>query len=384
MLLRLDVMNIQDGSEQDTVFAIWEKSLIAARTCEIVSAFTRDSIKGSIYVEAPSSLAIANVIRGLSGVRNSRGKVLMELVPLEERTALLEMEKVLSMVRVGSWVEVKGRSIYGGDTALVQNVTEDDEPTATILLVPRIPLDRKRKRGSPRPALGLFDRMQIEDAFGIESLARVDDYWRFKGASYMHGLLERTYPLRRLADVAVSLDAAAMEHFRQSSHPDVVEALGLLSAKLSMDDRVRVVLGQYKGVIGRIVAIEDKNLIVVQAENLPTLGRITVPVCEVHRRLITGDYVEVLNGEHRGVEGFIVYIDCGCATVYTCSGSRTTKDARLEVCLLLKEELALKSCHAADISAPRASREEFNPWFAHGCEFGGHSHLQRRSGHIDP
>jgi transcription elongation factor SPT5 len=379
-------MNIQDGSEQDIVFGIWEKSLIPTSNWEIASAFTRDSIKGSIYVEAPSSLAIANVIRGLSAVRNSNGKVLMELVPLEERTALLEMEKVPSTVRVGSWVEVKGRSIYGGDTALVREVTEEPEPIATILLVPRIPLDRKRKRGSPRPAPALFVHKQVEDAFGSDSLWQVDDYWRFNGARYMHGLLERKYPLRRLADVAVSLDATALEHFRQSSHPDIVDALGLLSAKLSIDDRVRVVLGQYKGVIGRIVAIEDNNLIDVQAENLPTLGRITVPVCEVHRKLVTGDYVEVLNGEHRGVEGFIVNIDCGCAVVYTCSRSKTTNDVHLEVRVQSKQELTLKPCHTAYISTPRASREKFKPSVAHGCEFGRHSHLhlQHLSGRTRP
>src|ERR1700734_1288748 len=104
----------QPGRERDIVFSLRRKAIdleYTARPLFILSAFQRDSLPGMIYVEARSSQQVSQACNGLVGVYLSRG---INLVPIDEMSALLQIKKQDINVTPGSWVRMK-RGKYQGD-----------------------------------------------------------------------------------------------------------------------------------------------------------------------------------------------------------------------------------------------------------------------------
>jgi Early transcription elongation factor of RNA pol II, NGN section len=148
---------IKDGSEEDVVMAIMQKSLRPGWESSVLSAFTQDSIKGSVYVKAPSPLAVSKVLHGISTVLKLYSSLRIQLVSHDDCINLLQMATVPTSIRFGTWVQIKGRGLYHNNTALVLEVY-NNLSIITLVLVPQLSLDRKCKRGHwecPQP--GLFN-----------------------------------------------------------------------------------------------------------------------------------------------------------------------------------------------------------------------------------
>jgi Early transcription elongation factor of RNA pol II, NGN section len=135
---------VKDSCEYNVVLAILQQSLDLHSKHKILSTFAWSSIKGSVYVEASSPLAVVNVLHGISRVMWSQGTIRLSLVSLEGRIPLLEMADMPSLIRAGSWVKIWRRGTYCRDAAIVLEVKEH---TVVVALVPRICLVLKRKCG---------------------------------------------------------------------------------------------------------------------------------------------------------------------------------------------------------------------------------------------
>jgi hypothetical protein len=184
-------------------------------------------------------LAVVNILHGISGVIWSQGTIQLSLISLEDRIPLLEMADVLSLIRAGLWVKIRQRGIYCRDAAIVLEVKEH---TVVVTLVPRICLVLKRKHGwhgCPEP--GLFNLQLVTDLFGSELLTQIDSGWKFKDEIYKGGLMVKEYSLHDVTDQGVVISPSTIRVFQQSQYTQIVEILNMMSVRLEVDDRVRIV-----------------------------------------------------------------------------------------------------------------------------------------------
>ena len=87
-------------------------------------------------------------------------------------------------------------------------------------------------------------------------------------------------------------------------------------------DRVKVVLGTFIGQVGRIAFVNDDNTAAVDLNvanpnlNDPVAKRLDIPTEEMRKFFLPGDFVVIMLGEHKGVQGFIVQMDEPSVAIY--------------------------------------------------------------------
>jgi transcription elongation factor SPT5 len=198
---------------------------------KILSAFTRDAIQGSIYVEATSFLAAVEGLQSIPGVARTPGggSFLIDLVDIQDRPLLLNMDLngLQSSIKSSSWVRIKG-GIHKGDLALVSSV-HNPSLVCEVYVVPRLAYDAKRKRGQ-RPSQALFDVERAQRAFKSKAEVR-NQAFLFRGKFYLSGLLTTEYHISRLTSEGVNATEAELQHFRYLSEWDwiVLKNLSLRS-----------------------------------------------------------------------------------------------------------------------------------------------------------
>lgn len=289
---------------------------INATTPLILSAFQRDTIPGSIYVEAHALADVKMALRGVSGVLYSNHKVpRVEPVSLVDRVPLLDMLMggMSESIQAESWVRVKSGKTYRDDLGLV---IEMDSCTniAVVLLVPRIQMDRKRKRNGPnRPSAALFDPDAVKKVFGTNAIERrTEQMWTFKDTLYKNGLVEKEIHLSGLSD-RPNATQYELDFFHSSQDPFVMQALQQTSISLRIGDKIRVLVGELKGLQGELTDIKGDNTLVFTSDD----GRndIQVPASDARKHFSPGESVRVLHGRHKGEEGYIVHLRDYTATV---------------------------------------------------------------------
>jgi hypothetical protein len=130
----------------------------------------------------------------------------------------------------------------------------------------------------------------MSSTFGSQSLSYVGHtVWKFRGTEHTYGLVERMYSLRYPREIDPIINAGDIGLFRRGTHHEVLEALNMVSAKIQVDDRTRVVSGTYRMLRGRVVEIGKGDTIHFQCENVPSAESV-----EVERIFDLGDFVEVM------------------------------------------------------------------------------------------
>ena len=297
----------QKGLERDVVLVILQKAL-KGFAASILSAFTRDRLTGDVFVEA---LKISSVNEALTGVHGILRPVSIDLVSLSDRVALLNMASPPT-IKLYSWVRIRRPGKYRGDLACVCEV-DDCTSLVYAVLVPRIPLDKKRKRASKRPPACLFDSNAIESAYPGEIKLR-NTVWLFRGGLYKDGLLEEELTHHDITFGDVYGTERELELFRISKHPQVKEALKQATVPLQIGDKIQVVEGTFAGILGRLVDIRDDLTVVFQTDDLDV--RHQVYAYEVRKRFSLGELVLVLHGPHKGEQGYITHMSGDTAVLY--------------------------------------------------------------------
>jgi len=81
---------------------------------QILSIFTRDNLKGYLYIESESKAFVQRAIEQTNNVYMSR----MTLVPIQEMTDVLTIRGKETEIKPGSWARVR-KGKYAGDLCQV-------------------------------------------------------------------------------------------------------------------------------------------------------------------------------------------------------------------------------------------------------------------------
>jgi transcription elongation factor SPT5 len=309
----------QKGLERDVVLTILQRAISRDSTSSIKSAFSRDTISGSIYVEAFLPGDVANILQGVHGVLRSRQKSIhLTSVPIDDRIPLLKMRAASYFpISPGSWVRIKHSRRYKHDLGFVFDV---DQPSceATVYVVPRIHLHGKRRRSErERPPPCLFDPQAVRQTHGDDALKKRNQVWLFKGDIYKDGLAELSIHLIGLSNNSVNPTRRELHQFQCSQNQRVVQAVAALNTTLDLriDDWVEVIAGQHKGLFGHVRDLREDNTVTIEVAEtvMPSLDIGRWEICRLFKK---GHYVQVLASEYEGKEGFIVDLDKSNATIY--------------------------------------------------------------------
>jgi hypothetical protein len=269
---------------------------LAQEQSDITNAFERSAfIPGSIYVEG----SFQNVASAVLGMDIRRP---IELIPIEERPMLYKLGSINA--DLGHWVRVQGKGLYGRDLAHVLEVNPSGQE-ATVLLVPRISSEGKRKLNSrTRPSPFIFNPEGKGTVEHLQS-GRV----RFNKKTFYQGLLELTLPLTKLR--AAHPSAAELEVFALSGairESVITRAFSdCAAASVVPGHRVRITSGEQTGIIGTVSDVGD-GVVKCVSESAPGTA-IDVPVACVRLHLEIGDYVQVLMGADIGKHGGIIKVE---------------------------------------------------------------------------
>ena len=281
----------QRGSEAEIVGKIMKERLdkdsagVKDEASEVYSAIFQSFLPGSIYVEAPSKEHVALACSHFHGVMRHNP----ELVSVLDATAVLNCGTSRPSLETNSWVRMR-RGLYSGDLAFVRQITDrvsvrgDDEDiffskVVTINLIPRIDLNRQRKR--KRRTQGTTDRPQAEffDGHAVNSSHEAEckhvthdereglqqDMWKFRRNTFRNGLLETSMAMNALNFKAVTPTPEELQKWLESWDKDIERIAKETLVKLRSEkrlsglwpgDRVKVMEGWALGRQGKVQSIE--------------------------------------------------------------------------------------------------------------------------------
>lgn len=267
--------------------------------------------------------AVQSILSGLHGVaRSSKHKnpYVVTIVDIQDRHLLLDMGfGGMPPVKANSWARVK-KGRYRGDLALVANVNSTTL-ICSLLLVPRINMDKKRKRGSRPPQLS-FNPDTIKETFGHRSLERNNHHWYFKGDLYEFGCLWKNVHMTGLSIEGINASSQEIQPFYHCG-----EYWDKASANISAiqpGDNIQVISGTLQGMIGEISEVLDMTVKFTVPGDIG--GALEVLTRNVRKNFKIGDFVQVVHGPDRGLEGFLVHLDEISATIFHQSSRSDTLD----------------------------------------------------------
>jgi ribosomal protein L24 len=126
--------------------------------------------------------------------------------------------------------------------------------------------------------------------------------------------------LHDVTDQGVVISTSIISLFQQSQYTQIVEILNVISARLGVGNRVQIVTGTFRGLVGHVIDVYEDKTISFSCNSLPSHGIVMVSYWEVQRIFQPGDHVEVHCSEHKGLKGFIVAKNGSLAVVYVCEG----------------------------------------------------------------
>uniref|UniRef100_A0A8H7XNP3 Chromatin elongation factor SPT5 n=1 Tax=Psilocybe cubensis TaxID=181762 RepID=A0A8H7XNP3_PSICU len=209
------------GSEDAAVLSLLQT---AREIHHIRSAFTRGSIRGSIYVEGIMDPALVNLLLSTPGILRNHLGVKREIVDRNHQHELLTMRDVKKDFEVGTWVLVK-KGIYKGDVGLISATFSWG---AQVLLIPRLnsqsAKSQKRKSSVLVPPAKLFDPEEARKLISTPIIRNADGSYTLGLLKFDHGLLEKDFDYTSIANSVMDIPYSHFSMFRSTNHPDIMRA----------------------------------------------------------------------------------------------------------------------------------------------------------------
>lgn len=297
----------------------------SSRPLQISSAFQRDSIPGTIYVEARYPEQARNACSGLVGVYLSRG---INLVPVNEMAPLLTVKKP-DLVTPGTWVRIR-RGRYHNDLAQVVDIT-DNGATFTVRCVPRIDLtpcddpaaasgrNHQKHATGGRHRQRLFHHAEVVKRYGPHAISKLGQIYVFRSDSYKDGCLLKTFQATALIfeNVNPTLDEIAMFSSSDGELEDGTMDLSDIAqsscntsnALIEPGDRVEVLSGELVGVHGIVEEVDADILTLTTAGTDLKSQKFEISVRRVRKVFKLGDHVKVISGKNAGETGLVVGVN---------------------------------------------------------------------------
>ncbi|THH14442.1 hypothetical protein EW146_g5888, partial [Bondarzewia mesenterica] len=300
----------------------------------IGEVFSVPSLRGLVYIEAPSSLDVRNAVGGHSGVNPLDA---IRLVPVEERSQVYVLKTRPNSdvdFATGQWVRIR-RGPYAKDLALVQEV-DVKHGLLTVAVCPRIALSEKpdieavekssgKRKRCCRPQPRLFNPDEIRRLYGPASVQQHDLYLVFSAAKYRYGLRFMKVAYRSAIPCKETPSNGDVLPFLDALNQGLPFHGGLVAQILTAEaqealrhgDRVRIISGEQSGLWGTFRHAQDGTAIVaVEASIIPGLllsshrededvdapvTEFVVPLSSIRPYFRPGDHVKVRHEDQTGI-----------------------------------------------------------------------------------
>jgi hypothetical protein len=189
------------GLEEEAVFYLLQR---ATDEHLIRSAFTRGSVRGSIYVEAVLNAGMISLLNLTPGIIRGRTGFVRQLIDPSDWVKLLTMQDSESMtvLKAGQWVRVHN-GVYKGDPGFVTHV---ETWGVQVLVSPRLKTPTpqaaaslKRKRSAIKPEPRLFDPATFSSVFQRQAKHHHNGIYTSRRLVFDHGLLRLDLDLHSIS-----------------------------------------------------------------------------------------------------------------------------------------------------------------------------------------
>src|SRR5271156_5649871 len=268
------------------------------------SAFTRGSIRGSIYVEGILDVDMMSLLSSTPGIIWNRSGIIRQSIDLSDWVKLLTMQDPMTVVKAGQWIRVR-TGVYKGDVGFVKYV---ETWGAQVLVVPRLKTSTlkmvtslKRKRTAIRPEPRLFDLAAYSSVFRCQPKLQRDGTYTSHGRVFDHGLLQLTLDLHSLSLNPAGIPGRILELFKLASHPALTGTKFPCPEEWIFEEGEPVIVSSSEKE-ATIAAVKSSHLEVDLASNE---GIEVVSWYNVRKAFSTGDFVCVTSGLSRGMMGWV-------------------------------------------------------------------------------
>lgn len=274
--------------------------MLLTNTTVARSAIAHPSRPGRIYAEVYTGEEARKVAR-CSSYLNPHA-----LFPVAREELLPVLHIKSPLLEHLTWARVrdpkKGWKDYRDDVGLVVI----DGPKRVLWLVPRLPGDLSQ---GERPLQNLFARDYVNISVAPPESVR------YKGRQYTpHGFLEvKLETLEVVTGPEVLPNPREFKLFRESGileTPEIQKTESDIAARcLKVHDRVKVIGGEMRGLMGTVVGSEWEEEFLVY---LPSLDLVeSIRRVDLRAQFKVGDKVKVLSGPHEGINAWIIGVSGG-------------------------------------------------------------------------
>lgn len=285
------------GYEESTVFQIMQRSINSAAV-QLLSAFARQSVPGRVFLEAKTVNDATQAIAGITELKRNQ----IKLVPHENMTNVLSM-RGLPRPQPQTWMRMLGNTKtlrhYTGDIALVVEVTNSN--LMQLWLIPRLVFGGMNDN-LDRPPAHLFSADGAKKSLGDDCVRtrRERNTFIFNGNEFS----AQGYLVLSQQEMDVCQAGEGIPTVQEFESFLGCEALlgetarktrvRIQQATLAVHDRVKVVMGTFRGLVGRVVNLHVDEVDIF----LPSHDIIErVRVAEVIKEFRVGDRVKANVGK---------------------------------------------------------------------------------------
>jgi ribosomal protein L24 len=302
------------GLEEEAVFFLLQR---ATDEHQIRSAFTRGSIRGSIYVECILDAGMISLLNLTPGIIRKQSGVVRQIINPSDWVKLLTMQDPMTVVNAGRWVCVHN-GVYKGELGFVTYVDEDWG--AHVLVVPRLKIPTpqgatslKRKRTAIKPEPALFDPATFSSVFQRQPKLQDDGTYTSRRLIFDHGLLRLNLDLHSISLVeanSAGFPSRILGLFNLSLHPALDGSKFPRPEEWVFEEGEKIIITPSEKE-ATVVAVKFTHL---EVDLATKEGIKDVSWYNVRKVFSTGDFVSVTSGPLRGMMGWVERIEAD--TVY--------------------------------------------------------------------
>lgn len=303
------------GEEKNTVLKLMHKFNVfrkANKPMDIISVFSKDNIKGYIYIEAYNESDVTDAARDIKSI--SFGISGIKMVPVFEMTEIIKVWKTFRKLQIGQYVRIN-KGMYREDLAKMESIDENKN-SVIVQLIPRIDYKQLTKDTKThvkqkffvKPFPVLLNQQKIAE-LGLE-VARNGKYVIFRNNKFdEHGFLFKDFKFSEIDVHGVKPDSEELAKFHDIDGINEEAKKGHGSAELTfnINDMVVVTKGSLKELSGKVVSIDIHNNIMVYTNELKQ--NMSFRPNELQRLFTVGNHVRVMGGPHEGEMGIVVKSD---------------------------------------------------------------------------
>lgn len=282
------------GKSRELAIHLLQKS--QKENLPIFSAFASNVINDCLYIEAFNKHDVLLSIKNMTSININK----IIVVPIKEMADVFLMDLGPKVrLAIGEFVRVKF-GVYKNDLAQVVGI-EEHIGKVTVRLVPRIDLSVGNKK--VRPPSKLFNPSDFPNCDKKRDLSTQEVYYTFQGNVFKDGFLQKTLALRSLKTDEIKPTLAEIKVFDDNKVEMLLRSKPVFFVQ---GDKVKVIVGESKGLTGSIDSSDSKSAFIYPFIEEICDKKFEFPVSDLCKFFEIGDHVKVIEGRYSGITGMVV------------------------------------------------------------------------------